>query len=148
MSDSLKDAHSRHSSNSLQPTEILPFLVRQDSVVCRNLIIAMTYIPFNSELFRLHEFVSFLVFLMLAFSFNLWWSDRMQGVISIFLYLFFVALKFKLLCFIPCIYFLYISFFSDTLLVSFHYLCFLLHLGSHLLFSLIFLALYFISINS
>lgn len=35
---------------------------------------------FNKKLFSFHEFVDFLLFmLLLIFSFNLWWSDRMQG---------------------------------------------------------------------
>lgn len=42
---------------------------------------------FSRKLFDFHEFVYFLSFLLFfIFSFNLWWSDRMQGVTLIFLY--------------------------------------------------------------
>jgi hypothetical protein len=51
------------------------------------LISALTYFSFSSELFSFHEFVSFLLFLLLLVSsFNLWWTDKMQGVILVFLY--------------------------------------------------------------
>ena len=51
-------------------------------------ISALTQQFFTTELLSFHEFVSFLMFLfLLKSSFNLWWSDRMQGVISTIFYL-------------------------------------------------------------
>jgi hypothetical protein len=42
----------------------------------------------SRELFRFHEYVGFLLFqLLLRFLLSLRWSDRIHGIISIFLYL-------------------------------------------------------------
>ena len=47
----------------------------------------------NRELFSFHEFVGFLLFLFLLNSyFNPWWSDQIQWVISILLFLLRLAL--------------------------------------------------------
>lgn len=49
------------------------------------LISVLIYFSFSSELFSFHEFVRFLMFLLLFISsFNPWCSDRMQSVVSIF----------------------------------------------------------------
>lgn len=48
----------------------------------------LTHSLFSSELLSFYEFADFLlVILLLESSFNLGWSDRMQGVIATFLYL-------------------------------------------------------------
>ena len=51
------------------------------------LISALTHFSFSRELFGLREFARCLWFLLLVSSFNPWWTDRMQGIISVFLYL-------------------------------------------------------------
>lgn len=53
-------------------------------------IFVLTHLSFSSEFFNFHQFVGFL--LLLISSFNPWWSDRMQDVTSIFLYLLRLAL--------------------------------------------------------
>lgn len=41
-------------------------------------------VELNRKLFNFDEFVDFLLFLLLLkFSFNLWWPEKIQGVISI-----------------------------------------------------------------
>lgn len=46
-----------------------------------------THYSYTRELLSFHKFLSFLLFLLLIYSFNSWWYDRMQGVISSSLYL-------------------------------------------------------------
>jgi hypothetical protein len=43
------------------------------------------------KLFSFHEFVYSTIYMLIFSSYNPWQSDRMQGVISIFLYLFILA---------------------------------------------------------
>jgi hypothetical protein len=63
------------------------------SLTSRNLLIScftssMTHWSLSNVLFSFQLFAHFLLlFLLLSFSFNALWSDRMQGIISIFLYL-------------------------------------------------------------
>jgi hypothetical protein len=40
----------------------------------------------NRKLFSFHAFVSFLLSLLFKSSFNSWWSDKIHGFISMFLY--------------------------------------------------------------
>ena len=50
-------------------------------------ISSLTNLSLNKDLFSFHVYVGFLKFLLLLkTSLRLWWSDRMHGIISIFLY--------------------------------------------------------------
>lgn len=54
----------------------------------RSLVSVLAQFSFSSEVLSFQEFINSLVFpLLLTSSFNPWWSDRIQGVISVFLYL-------------------------------------------------------------
>jgi hypothetical protein len=68
------------------------------SLTSRNLLISsfissMTHCSLSNELLSFQLFACFLsLFLLLSSSFNSLWSDRMPGIISIFLYLLRLAL--------------------------------------------------------
>jgi hypothetical protein len=67
------------------------------SLTSRNLIISsfissVTHWSLSNVLYRFQLFAYFLLFSLMSSSFNALWSDRMQGVISVFLYLLGLAL--------------------------------------------------------
>lgn len=67
---------------------MLSFLFNSKKSLISFLISILTHSLFSSELFSFYEFVDVLLFLLLlASSFNLGQTDRMQGIILIFLYL-------------------------------------------------------------
>lgn len=54
---------------------------------CFNFYFCVDLFLFSRRLFSSHEFLGILLYLLFKFRFSSWWSDRMQGIISISLYL-------------------------------------------------------------